>query len=203
MLLTHGKRSYGKRNAEKIFCVFLLRKWGARGRGVWYNELVCFEFLFIKKNLFFGGELREKAVEIGVSCRQRDEAGEEICLSYVVRGRYGLRGGAAFLTYEEPESSGLSGTRTTLFLSDGAVRLVRTGAVSMRLLLRPGDACDGLYRTGVGTMALRARTKELENGLTGGAGRLRMLYTMEAEGLFCHENELEIEVSEVAGVHGH
>ncbi len=167
--------------------------------------------------------MREKSVEIRVSCRQRDEAGEEICLSYAAAGRIGARdeageeiclsyaaagrlgsrGGESFLTYEEPEVSGLSGTRTTLFFSDGAARLVRTGAVSMRLSLVPDRVSEGSYRTNLGTILLRARVMRLENEIVGGAGRLRILYTMEAEGLFCHENELEIEVSEVAGVHGH
>ena len=146
--------------------------------------------------------MQEKSVEIRVSCRQRDEAGETLCLSYEVPGQLGERGGAAFLTYEEPEVSGLSGTRTTLFFADGAVRLVRTGAVSMRLLLSPDRVSEGLYRTEVGTIFLRARTMVLENEIDG-AGRLRILYTMEAEGLFRHENELVIEVSEGAGVHGH
>lgn len=147
--------------------------------------------------------MQEKSVEIRVSCRQRDEAGEMLCLSYEVPGQLGERGGAAFLTYEEPEVSGLSGTRTTLFFADGAVRLVRTGAVSMRLLLSPDRVSEGLYRTEVGTIFLRAKVLRLENETVGGARRLRILYTMEAEGLFRHENELVIEVSEVAGVHGH
>ena len=146
--------------------------------------------------------MREKSITVRVSCRQRDEAGETLCLSYEAPGRLGERCGAAFLTYEEPEVSGLSGTRTTLFFRDDAVRLVRTGSVSMQLLFSPNRMSDGMYRTEVGTIFLRARTMVLENEI-GGAGRLRILYMMEAEGLFCHENELMIEVLEDAGFHGH
>ena len=147
--------------------------------------------------------MREKSVGIRVSCRQKDEVGEEIFLSYEVSGQMGERGGEAFLTYEEPEASGLLGTRTTLFFVDRGLRLVRTGAVSMRLLLSPEETSEGLYRTDVGTIFLRADVHLLENEIAGDAGRLRIVYTMEAEGLFSHENELVIEVLEDVGVYGH
>lgn len=185
------------------FPLFLLRKWARLGGACGIIILYVLDFYNKEEMNVFGGELREKSVEIRVSCRQRDEAGEEICLSYAAAGRLGSRGGENFLTYEEPEVSGLLGTRTTLFFSDGAARLVRMGEVSMRLSLVPDRVSEGSYRTNLGTILLRARVMRLENEIVGGAGSLRILYTMEAEGLFCHENELEIEVSEVAGVHGH
>lgn len=147
--------------------------------------------------------MRGKSVWIRVSCRQRDEVGEWVCLSYEARGDFGVRGDAMFLTYEEPEGSGLSGTRTTLFLSEREVKLVRTGAVVQRLSFAENQMCESAYRTDVGTIFLRAQTHRLEQEMAGCAGRLRILYTMEAEGLFRHENELLIEVGEDAGFHGH
>ncbi len=147
--------------------------------------------------------MRKKSVRIRVSCRQIDEAGEEIFLSYDTSGEMGERGSAAFLTYEEPESSGLLGTRTTLFFSDDAVRLVRTGSVSLRLLFSPNQTSEGIYRTDMGSFVLRAKVHRLDNEIVGAAGRLRIVYTLEAEGFFSHENELMITILEDVGFHGH
>lgn len=141
-------------------------------------------------------------VAISVSCRQTDEAGAVETVSYRAAGRFTRRGNLSFLSYEEPEASGLAGTRTTVVIGDGSVRILRAGAVSWRQEFIVGRVTESVSETAMGPLSIRMETRETDWDLTDGAGFLRMVYTAEVVGLFCHRNELCIEVREDRSIHG-
>lgn len=143
-----------------------------------------------------------KDVMIRVTCVQRDEKGQSETVSLETPGRFGERGGVPFLTYEETEITGMAGTRTSLFFRRGGVDLVRTGKFLQKQEYRMDEETASVYPTPLGPLDLRVRTKEIENTVCGGSGRLRIVYDVELKGFFSHVNELVVDVWEEQGLHG-
>lgn len=144
----------------------------------------------------------KKPVMLRVTSLQRDEEGRTEKISLETPGVYGRRGGAEFLSYEETELTGLSGTRTTLLLYPETVSLVRTGKYLQKQEYREGEETASLYATPVGALDLLVRTQSIENSVKNGSGQLRIVYDVELKGLFQHVNELIVDVWEEKGSHG-
>lgn len=137
-----------------------------------------------------------------VASVQRDEAGRPETISLETPGKIGERRGVPFLSYEETELTGMAGTRTTLFLHDDFIALVRTGSFLQRQEFRPGEETHSEFRTPLGLLDVIVRTERVENTISGETGKIRIVYDVEVKNLFCHRNELDIEVWEETGAHG-
>jgi len=143
-----------------------------------------------------------KEIMLRVESVQRDEAGEPETVALTTPGKFGMRGAVPFLSYEETELTGMAGTRTTLFLHKDFIALVRTGRFLQRQEFRAGEETHSEFRTPLGLLDVTVRTERIENTISGGAWQLRVLYDVEVKNLFCHKNELDIEVWEETGAHG-
>lgn len=138
----------------------------------------------------------EKPVMIQVTSLQRDEDGKEEKITLETPGLYREDGGVRYVSYEETELAGLSGTTTTLAIYSDHVTLLREGTLQMQQEFRIGEPHSSLYQTPMGPLEIIAITREIEDTIEDGKGRMRLSYDVELKGLFNHLNEIIIELRE-------
>ncbi|EEW97547.1 hypothetical protein GCWU000321_01541 [Dialister invisus DSM 15470] len=138
----------------------------------------------------------EKQVMIRCKSIQRDERGkaEEVVLE--TPGVYGEDEDCRYLTYEETSLSGMEGTTTTIRMYGDHVTLSRQGSFLQETEYRPGTVAKSEYITPAGPVEITVSSKEITDTVSGGKGRLRLVYDIEMKGLFSHLNEIIIDVRE-------
>jgi len=138
----------------------------------------------------------EKQVMIRCKSIQRDERGkaEEVVLE--TPGVYGEDEDCRYLTYEETSLSGMEGTTTTIRMYEDHVTLSRQGSFLQETEYRPGIVAKSEYITSAGPVEITVSSKEITDTVSGGKGRLRLVYDIEMKGLFSHLNEIIIDVRE-------
>ena len=120
---------------------------------------------------------------------QRDERGkaEEVVLE--TPGVYGEDEDCRYLIYEETSLSGMEGTTTTIRMYGDHVTLSRQGSFLQ-------ETAKSEYITPAGPVEITVSSKEITDTVSGGKGRLRLVYDIEMKGLFSHLNEIIIDVRE-------
>lgn len=138
----------------------------------------------------------EKHVIISVTSLQRDENGKDEKISLETPGIYGEEGDMKYVTYRETKLAGMEGTTTTLRMYGDHVNLIREGNFLQNQEYRMGKKSVSKYETPMGVLKVTVVTKEIENSITAGNGRMRLSYDVELEGLFTHLNEIIVDVRE-------
>lgn len=138
----------------------------------------------------------EKNVIISVTSVQRDETGKDEKISLETPGVYGEKDGMRYVSYKETKLAGLEGTTTTLQMYDDHVSLIREGTFLQEQEYRVGCPSVSQYRTPMGDLEVLVETREIEDTIRGGHGRMRLAYDVELKGLFNHFNEIIVEVRE-------
>lgn len=138
----------------------------------------------------------EKRVLISLTALQRDENGKDETMTLETPGVYREEAGRKTISYEETKISGMEGTTTTLILSDGSVRLNRDGNFLQDLEYREGERSTSLYTTPLGDLEVAVETKRIEDSISEGTGRMRLVYEVELKGLFHHHNEIIVDIRE-------
>ncbi len=133
---------------------------------------------------------------INVTSVQRDEQGKDEKITLETPGIYGEKENMKYVTYEETELAGMEGTTTTLQMYDDHVNLLREGNFLQNQEYRVGKRAQSLYQTPVGAMEISIVTREIENTIHDGKGRMRLSYDVELKGLFSHLNEIIVEIRE-------
>ncbi|MDY6083862.1 MAG: DUF1934 domain-containing protein [Dialister sp.] len=134
----------------------------------------------------------KKNVRLRITALQRDETGQDETISLESDGIYGDNGKFKYVSYEETELSGLSGTTTTVRMYPDRCVLTRTGSFMQRIEYIPGKETRAGYETPAGTIPVTVVTKKLEDSLTDEGGEFRLVYEVEVTGLFIHLNEMII-----------
>lgn len=138
----------------------------------------------------------EKKVLINVISIQRDEKGKDEKITLETPGIYGEDGGMKYISYEETKLAGMEGTTTTLRIYEDHVQLMRQGKFLQDQEYRIGNRRKSSYETPMGSLDVEVVTREIEDTLIDGKGRLRLSYDVEIKGLFTHLNEIIVEVQE-------
>lgn len=138
----------------------------------------------------------EKHVIISVTSLQRDENGKDEKISLETPGLYGEEGDMKYVTYRETKLAGMEGTTTTLRMYEDHVNLIREGNFLQNQEYRIGEQSVSNYETPMGTLKVHVVTREIENSIIDGKGRMRLSYDVELEGLFTHLNEIIVDVRE-------
>lgn len=138
----------------------------------------------------------EKHVMIHVTSLQRDEQGKDEKITLETPGIYGETGDMKYVTYKETQLAGMEGTTTTLRMYEDHVNLVREGNFLQDQEYRIGKQSKSLYQTPMGAMEISVMTREIENTIHDGEGRMRLSYDVELKGLFKHLNEIIVEIRE-------
>lgn len=142
-------------------------------------------------------------IEIHTTCQYTGiEETEEI--SYRVPGKCGRTRDGLKVEYQEPETTGMGGTVTTLsILPEGVVSVNRVGTlaqeggrqVNMHLVFEQGKLHACIYDTGYFPLQLCVRTHALEHSLSIDGGCFDVDYSMEIGGQMTSRNRLKIVVT--------
>ena len=113
-----------------------------------------------------------------------------------VWGQLAERGGKYYAMYEEPASSGLEGTKTTLKWDANSIIVLRTGLLKHRQELRVGLIDESLYQTPYLTISIKTVTSTLQVFLSPQGWHLSVAYRMEVGGDEPREICLDILIEE-------
>lgn len=133
---------------------------------------------------------------IHVTSLQRDEQGKDEKITLETPGIYGETEDMKYVTYKETQLAGMEGTTTTLQMYEDHVNLVREGNFLQDQEYRIGKQSKSLYQTPMGAMEISVMTRDIENTIHDGKGRMRLSYDVELKGLFKHLNEIIVEIRE-------
>lgn len=113
-----------------------------------------------------------------------------------VTGRLAERGGKFYAVYEEPPSTGLEGTRTTIKWDRDRVLLLRSGAVEHRQEFKAGLVDIGVYKTQGLCLPVSSRTSSVSVVAEASVWRICIEYSMEISGDSPCEITLKILIEE-------
>ena len=121
-------------------------------------------------------------------------------MEFITEGKLYEKGDARYLVYDESEFSGLPGCKTTLKLTEDAVRMRRIGKAagfSAEMVFEKGKRFNGRYQTPYGNLEMEVLTTDVVNNLSEeGYGNVDIDYRINFGGLSESHNCLKIEVSQ-------
>ncbi|MBQ2237466.1 MAG: DUF1934 domain-containing protein [Clostridia bacterium] len=124
--------------------------------------------------------------------------GDTDTIEFKTTGRYGVKNGGYYMSYEENELMGAKGIKTILHVKeDDTVVLQRSGAMQSRLIVQKGKRNACFYSTPQGELMIGIFGENVENSLKENGGRLSMCYTIDSNLQLISRNEVEILVKEV------
>ena len=136
----------------------------------------------------------KKDAIISIRGRQElDDPGTDI-VTLVTAGRYYRRNGSYYVTYDETDLTGMTGTKTTLKVSSGSVTVLRTGLYPSQLVFEEGKRHMSLYETGYGPLTVAVRTEHIDSTLNDQGGSLNVRYAVEIDHAHAGVNSLSIDV---------
>ena len=81
-------------------------------------------------------------------------------------GRFGVKNGSYFLTYDETEMLGMGKVKTSIYVKpDSSVIMQRTGAVESRLVVEEGKRSVCAYNTDVGELLIGISGESVKTNL--------------------------------------
>ncbi|MDZ5471769.1 DUF1934 domain-containing protein [Bacillus sp. 31A1R] len=111
-------------------------------------------------------------------------------------GRYYEKNGSSFLQYEEVMEEGT--IKSIVKVSEEEVLILRSGAVSMRMVFQKEKKLRGRYETPFGQMELTTRTKRLNHSYNEetNKGLVDLLYELNMQGSNAGTYHMEITFEE-------
>lgn len=138
----------------------------------------------------------KKDVWLSISSTQQFEDCDEEQIDLVTAAKLYERGGKYYITYDESELTGLTGTKTTVKLDGKTVALIRTGTYPSHMLFAEDQRHVGLYQTPVGTaMTIATHTSHVRNTVGADGGDLVIDYTVEVDHSVMGEHHFEMYVT--------
>lgn len=129
-----------------------------------------------------------------VGSQQYDEP-EPDKIELVTPGRYYLREGNYFISYQESQLTGMEGTRTTVKVEPGKISITRTGRSHSQMCFVPGQRNASLYQTEYGPLHVTTVTQQMESTLGQEGGSLEIRYAVEINQVYTATNHLKITVA--------
>ena len=84
------------------------------------------------------------------------------------------------LSFTEEQDGGKA--HTALYVKEGAVRLVKSGAITSEMRFSEGEIFNTLYCVGPYSFDMTVRTRRIRNTLTTDGGELQLIYSMNVGG---------------------
>ena len=88
--------------------------------------------------------------------------------------------GGYLITFSEEQDGGTA--HTNLYVYEGGVRLVKSGAITSEMRFSKGEEWSTLYCVGPYSFDMTVRTKRIRNSVTECGGELQLIYTMNVGG---------------------
>lgn len=121
-------------------------------------------------------------IRLTLTGRQRGEDGEETVTETRTIADYCERNGSHYIIYEEEAESGGSLSKNTLKLKGKLLELTKRGAVTSRMVFEAGKNVMVDYATPFGCLKMELATRSLESSFQDGKTKIRVDYTLYAEG---------------------
>lgn len=138
--------------------------------------------------------LSEKIIEIKSVTVNED--GEEDTIEMTTVGKFGVRDGKAFVSYDDSNALGVEGVTTVLHADSDRVILKRTGGLQSQLEIEKGERHQCHYSTAFGELQVGIYGESIENRLRECGGKLKMAYTVDVNCRLMSHNQVEITVKE-------
>ncbi|SES85172.1 DUF1934 domain-containing protein [Anaerobranca gottschalkii] len=132
-----------------------------------------------------------RAAQILIRSSQQTSSGRSD-LAIEVEGSVTSKEETTYLTYKEPEGTGLDNTTTTLKLEKDKVTLIRTGSTTLRQVFKAGEITTGVYQTPYGNFALEVDAKEVKVELIKDKGKITLQYDLIIAGEKIEDQKLNI-----------
>lgn len=123
---------------------------------------------------------------------------EKSVIEFSSEGTLSREGEKYLLSYSE--DAVIEGGRIeTLLTADGKNRVIleRKGSLNSKLLIEKGVRNNCFYSVPEGSMTLGIFGKEVDNRLCDAGGKIKMVYTLDANMRLISENTVEISVREI------
>ena len=117
-------------------------------------------------------------------------------IDFTTDGLYTFDGDTACLTYLESEVTGMEGTRTSVMVMPDQVVVDRDGAVTSRMVFRPGEKHAFLYDTPVGSATMHMDTRNMNARFNEHGGHMEIDYVLDMEHAFVSRNQFHLTVKE-------
>ena len=99
---------------------------------------------------------------------------------FTTDGTLALIDGGYLITFTEEQDGGSA--TTNLYVYEGGVRLVKSGAITSEMRFSEGEVWSTLYCVGPYSFDMVVRTKKIRNSITECGGDLQLIYTMNVGG---------------------
>ena len=139
--------------------------------------------------------LSEKVIEIRSVIT--DGEGNEDVIEMNTVGKYGLKNGKVYLSYDDSSSVGVDDVTTILTAQNDMVVLKRTGALQSRLEIEKGERHQCHYSTQFGNLSVGIFGEMVDIKLDESGGKLSMEYTIDVNSQLLSKNNVEITIKEV------
>ncbi|MBR4762133.1 MAG: DUF1934 domain-containing protein [Clostridia bacterium] len=116
-------------------------------------------------------------------------------IEFATEGTLRRRGEDYILSYFDNSVIENQNVKTTLTASKKSVVLERSGAIQSKLMIEKGVRNNCFYSVPEGNLTLGIYGKDVSNSLTESGGRIKMVYTLDADLNLISENAVEINVT--------
>lgn len=128
--------------------------------------------------------MREKSTLLRMVSRQRDADGITAEQTDTYRATVREEGETTCLRYE------IEGDKVDMRIREGAVEIIREGALRMKLFIQPGRTLPGMYVTPYGEMDMSAHGHRVLIAQEGARCEVRMEYDVLMDGQIAFTNDV-------------
>ena len=124
--------------------------------------------------------------------------GEEDTVELTTEGRFGIKDGKYFLSYDEGQIVEAGKVKTKIFINfPDSVVLQRTGDINSRMEITAGERKSCFYSTPVGDICIGIYGENIQLDLKENGGNINLVYTIDSDLKLISRNRVKITVKEV------
>ena len=125
--------------------------------------------------------------------------GQSDSIEFSTDGRFGIKDGGYFLSYDESGLLDIEGEiKTTLYVKpDNTVVLQRKGSYNSKMIIEKGVRTNCFYSTPVGNILLGIFGEKVLSNLNENGGNIALTYLIDDDAKLISRNKVNISVREV------
>lgn len=120
----------------------------------------------------------KQEVTVWVKSRQEIDGEEQEIAELQTGGMLYQKEGKTYITYDETQTKGMEGTRTTVKAEANRVTLIRFGAMNSQIVFEKGKVHEFHYELPEGSLLMGADCKALLTNLQEEEGRIEVSYLL-------------------------
>jgi len=120
--------------------------------------------------------------------------GDKDTVELLTCGRFYRKNNSYWLSYDESETTGFEGQKTTLHVEKDRVTMRRSGSFDTQLIIEKGSRHQCLYDTGFGAITVGINGRDVRSTLNDDGGEVDFSYAMDINTALTSENRVIIKV---------